>query len=694
MSCKAIRIEQLSEDDALDLFVEIVGHNAFSFPNSKVVIKQIVQQCAGLPLALVTVAGSLKGSVNVDEWEIALEELRECTKGSTSDGIFERLKFSYDRLNDTRLQNCLLYCALYPEDCLIKRDSLIEYLIAEEIIEEKNTRQFQIKKGQVMLNQLVNVGLLNDATFNIGVKCVKMHDLVRDMALRITSESPRYLVKAGLQLSSIPDEEYWKEDVVKVSLMYNNISDIPLCIIESPKCPTLSTLLLCKNPLQSISNHFFLYMTGLHVLDLSYTNIEKLPESISDLVNLTALLLKNCEGLEYVPSLAKLKGLRKLDLFGAGINEVPQGMGMLVKLRYLDFSWSSLTFMPDGVLCKLVNLQYLSLMVYSNTPPRIKAEELAYLRKLETFHVLTDDIHDFDAYARFMEKGGLTNYKILGGSGSDVRVDKLVSLGKCNLSERILLPKDVEDLYIHDCDINASSLCELVPLINATKLKCIEIDRCGVIEHLFSDSYASIFALLQSLEKLRLREMEDLRGLFKRERVESVPPATFSSLKYLHIYGCNNVKKLFILSNGSTPSLEEIDISWCEQLEELVSSTNEEDQNYEEWGISTDRHAAINAVVTLPKLSKLYLSHLPQLQSIPFVANSLQSVEIYGCPKLKKIGPLLDREPCPTSLQSVRIDESTWRSLEWAHPNAKDFVQSIWSPLTHCTRLILPDNMI
>ncbi|PON42763.1 NB-ARC domain containing protein [Parasponia andersonii] len=387
--------------------MEIVGHNAFSFLNSKAVVKQIVQQCAGLPLAVVTVAGSLKGSVNVDEWEIALEELRECTKGSTSDGIFKRLKFSYDRLNDTRLQNCLLYCALFPEDRLIKRDSLIEYLKAEEIIEEKNTRQFQIKKG--------------------------------------------------LKLNSIPDEEYWKDDVVKVSLMYNNVTDIPPSIIQSPKCLTLFTLLLCKNPLHIVSDHFFLYMTGLHVLDLSYTKIKKLPESVSDLVNLTVLLLKRCEDLKNVPSLAKLKGLRKLDFFGAGINEVPQGMEMLVKLRYLDFRSSRLKFMPDGVLCKLCNLQYLSLMCHSYTP-RIKVEELAYFRKLETFHVLIDDIYNFTKYARFVEKGGLTNYKLLEVPSIGVRGDNIVSLGECNLSERILLPEDVDDLFIYHCDINARDL--------------------------------------------------------------------------------------------------------------------------------------------------------------------------------------------------------------------------------------------
>ncbi|PON49067.1 Leucine-rich repeat, typical subtype, partial [Trema orientale] len=112
-------------------------------------------------------------------------------------------------------------------------------------------------------------------------------------------------------------------------------------------------------------------MKRLRVLDLSYTRIKILPESVSNLENLTALLLKRSEESKYVPSLAKLKGLKKLDFFETGINKIPDGMEMLVKLRYLDFSLCRLDFIPDGVLRKLVNLQYLSLMFLSKTP-RIK----------------------------------------------------------------------------------------------------------------------------------------------------------------------------------------------------------------------------------------------------------------------------------------------------------------------------------
>uniref|UniRef100_A0A6N2KGN0 Uncharacterized protein n=1 Tax=Salix viminalis TaxID=40686 RepID=A0A6N2KGN0_SALVM len=50
---------------------------------------------------------------------------------------------------------------------------------------------------------------------------------------------------------------------------------------------------------------------GLKVLDLSRTNIECLPGSVSNLEGLTSLLLKYCQTLSSVPSLKKLRALKR-----------------------------------------------------------------------------------------------------------------------------------------------------------------------------------------------------------------------------------------------------------------------------------------------------------------------------------------------------------------------------------------------
>jgi disease resistance protein RPS2 len=72
-----------------------------------------------------------------------------------------------------------------------------------------------------------------------------------------------------------------------------------------------------------VEDSFFQHLIGLKVLDLSDTDIEKLPDSICHLTSLTALLLGWCAKLSYVPSLAKLKALEKLDLSCTGLEDLP-----------------------------------------------------------------------------------------------------------------------------------------------------------------------------------------------------------------------------------------------------------------------------------------------------------------------------------------------------------------------------------
>lgn len=149
--------------------------------------------------------------------------------------------------------------------------------------------------------------------YYVGSQMVKMHDLVRAMAINTIKVKYHFLVKAGLQLTEIPNEVEWTENLEKVSLMCNWIHEIPTHI--SPRCPKLRTLILKHNEsLTWISDSFFVHMSSLQVLDLSFTDIEVLPKSVSELNTLTSLLLTSCKRLKHMPSLAKLQALLRLDL--------------------------------------------------------------------------------------------------------------------------------------------------------------------------------------------------------------------------------------------------------------------------------------------------------------------------------------------------------------------------------------------
>jgi disease resistance protein RPS2 len=71
-----------------------------------------------------------------------LKKLKESKFRDMEDEVFQLSRLSYDRLeNDLALQQCLLYCALYPEDHKIEREELICYMIDEGIVEGTRSRQ-------------------------------------------------------------------------------------------------------------------------------------------------------------------------------------------------------------------------------------------------------------------------------------------------------------------------------------------------------------------------------------------------------------------------------------------------------------------------------------------------------------------------------------------------------------------------
>ncbi|XXG52942.1 hypothetical protein AAC387_Pa03g1132 [Persea americana] len=134
------------------------------------------------------------------------------------------------------------------------------------------------------------------------------------MAIDITrAENPRSVIYAGRQVKDFPTE---LPDARMISLMHNDIK----VLSGQPNCQHLLTLLLQYNPLQKISpDSYFNHMCSLRVLNLSSTNIKSLPNSVSNLKNLHALILKWCRDLKEVPSLEKLEELRVLDLSGTKI---------------------------------------------------------------------------------------------------------------------------------------------------------------------------------------------------------------------------------------------------------------------------------------------------------------------------------------------------------------------------------------
>ncbi|KAM3696681.1 hypothetical protein ACB098_06G057300 [Castanea mollissima] len=641
MSCKPIQMDLLSEDEARELFFYKMEDEVINNPCFKAIAEEVLQTCARLPLAIVTMAQSFQCLTDDFEWRDALERLKTSLKGfdKMEEKVYKTLEFSYDRLKEDELKQYLLHCALYPEDFKIYKNELIEHLIDEGIIERMTSRQAEFDRGKTKLNRLENACLLEG-----GIAChipegkfVKMHDLVRDMVLEVAS--PQFMVEGRLRLEDFSNEKKWREDLVKASLMYKGISTIPSNV--SPRCPNLSTLLLRGNKsLKNVPDSLFKHLHGLKVLDLAYTGIKSLPNSVFSLEKLTALTLRGCGQLKHMSSLAKLTALRKLDLGETEITEVPDGLEMLVELTYLNLNAKNLKIMPIRILPKLSRL---------------------HLKKLENVWVRFDDLDEFCSFIRSLEGRQLACYQIqVGKSVEDLDQkiedeEKIVILEDCNLrrgDESLVLREDLQFLKLKTCE-SLRSLCDIPSLKLVSELKKIRIEDCEGIEHVVSSTSPSS-SFTDSLQTLELLKLKNLRGLFRQERAASGWKLLPLGL-LLHLH-----------------NLEEIRVENCLELEEIIAEAcNEfEEEEREEEGMDTTK-------ITLPKLRVLNLENLPELKTIcssskVIVCDSLERVEIFECKKLKRL-PL--PPSAPPSLQHIQGTKEWWESVAWDCPDTKTVFQ-------------------
>ncbi|KAG5223807.1 disease resistance protein [Salix suchowensis] len=452
-SQRKIEVKPLLVEEAWTLFMEKLGHGITLSLEVERIAVDIARECAGLPLGVITMAGSLRGVDGLYEWRNTLKKLKESKSRDMEDEAFRLLRFSYDQLHDLAQQQCLLYCALFPEDHCIEREQLIGYLIDEEIIKRMGSRQAAFDEGHTMLDRLEDVSLLEKVKTYPMSRGVKMHDLIRDMAIQILQENSQAMVKAGVQ-------------ILRVSLMQNKIIEIPSS--HSSRCPTLSTLLLCGNQLVNIADSFFERLHGLKVLDLSSTDIIKLPDSVSGLVSLTTLVLEKCTKLRYVPSLEKLRALKKLDLLSTALEKMPQGMECLRNLKYLRMNGCGEKEFPSGLLLKLSHLQVIVLLETSidgsDAPITINGKEVGCLRKLESLRCHFKGHSDFTEYLKSQdETQSLSTYRIWVGHPTithDFYVKRSKTIGLIYLSGedlngedfQVMLPKDIQQLIIDTCD--------------------------------------------------------------------------------------------------------------------------------------------------------------------------------------------------------------------------------------------------
>lgn len=526
---KVLKVEPLSEDESLQLFSDSLGYGLLDSKVNPHIRKCLYDKCGGLPLAITVLVKSLRKMVddNASTWREILESIDPFSKGSTYlEDVISRLKLSFKRLNNSKLQNGFLYSALYPKDYAINREKLIRLWVGAGLIDDVESLQAQYDMGHTILNKLLNSCLMETCQDETSVK---IHELVRQMALSVVTDD--YMVKSGA-----PSKVEFSEKCHVVSMINSSISLIPS---STPfKCTNLSTLILQSNSFKTIPDWFFLHMHFLRVLNLSDTGITRLPNSIDALVELRLLDLSYCQNLKQVPYLAKLPKLQFLDLSQTAIGQVPCSLEKLKTLKELNLSSiPEDTKIPSEVFLALFRLKRLACHVVGGA-----VNELQKMVSLEILEARFFSLCDFNSYVRSQHWCILDNYHLQVGNElrSKEPYNRRVSLHRCAV-DYIIIPSNIQELYVDDCRGFRTLTDVIHPAVYHNKNdceKCASGVRCDGEQNERAEAFSS-------LEKCTIRRCHDVEIVFAPSWMENL-----KFLESLQVEDCGKLKELIAQEEG------------------------------------------------------------------------------------------------------------------------------------------------
>ncbi|PON98524.1 NB-ARC domain, LRR domain containing protein [Trema orientale] len=558
MQCREkINLQHLSEPDSWEFFKTTAGTD-FDTPEFEAVGRLVAKECGGLPIALVAVAKAL-GDKDMEEWHKALHRLQRNlpVNGDDDKTVFNCIKLSYDFL-ESEEKECFLVCCLFPEDHNIDKEEFARYGMGMGLFQEFNTMEQARGDADTIAKKLIASGLLLDGDKK---EQVKMHDVIRDVAVLITSSSSSwasssrtdhhhrkqqqvFMVQAGFGLKEWPRRETY-EKYTAISLMANEIQRLP----DGLDCPKLQALLLQDNSnLKEIPSTFFNAMVTLRVLDLNGIQASSLPPSIELLKNLRTLSLDRCK-FKDVAMLGALEKLEILSLKESFIDALPEDLGKLSKLRMLDLTMCCLiNSIPENLMSRLSYLEelYLKGSFAQWKVADQNVEDGSTEADTSTTTACFRELIDLPCLS--VAKVEIANVECLPRNANSVPnwVKFDISIC-CNPGKRLIyanLSRQTTNSTVYSrsllLDISMNSLpdwfievvsekaeklmcsgCSGLNLVEEfnrgrlTSLKSLVVEQCAEVFHLmiFGEGFSSELPLFESLEELRIHHMYSMEGI-------------------------------------------------------------------------------------------------------------------------------------------------------------------------------------
>ncbi|XP_048420492.1 probable disease resistance protein At4g27220 [Pyrus x bretschneideri] len=604
-----IAVPTLTTEESWELFREMVGES-FDDPDLRSIAKEVVNECGGLPIAIVTVGKALEKK-SKREWDDALNQLRNSTPVNipgVNDKVYSSIKWSYDRLESDEASSCLLLCCLFPEDYDIPIEYLVRYGWGRGYFSNCSTLEDTRNRVHSLVAQLQRRFLLIDSS---NRETTKMHDIVRDVAISIASRDPhRFLVRSHAK------NKEWPNLATYDTISLVGYLEIP---VGCPKLELLQTMKGCfsEGSMDIICNE----MKELKVLALVGMKMEDLgsSRSLGVLKNLRTLCLDGSKfdgrSTEVIGSLENLEILSFRDCYF--MHELPREIGRLKQLRLLDTTnCSELEVIPHGIFSSLCRLEELYMMGSFDKWDLGTGREDKRMASISEVMSLSDHLKvlSIELPPNFIHllpkdvvlksptiKFAIGSTEMLSEMFSEMttyafRNSLIIDEGDARELEsqavRLLLKKS-EKLFL--CEVKNFSVLTDLDQEGFQDLKYLTLEHCPNTEYLAngtSVTQQTPFPHIQSASQL--------------------PNSFLTNLRFLRLFNCDVLKYAFSLSAArNLVQLQELEIDRCDQMEEIVSKQGRE-------------HGEEADMISFNKLTKLSLWRLRSLVGF-FQANKLYS---------------------------------------------------------------------
>ncbi|XP_061357107.1 putative disease resistance RPP13-like protein 1 [Gastrolobium bilobum] len=636
--------------------------------NLEVIGREIANKCDGLPLAAIALGGLLRTKSSEDDWK---KVLKSNIWDLPNVNVHRALLLSYQYL-PAPLKQCFAYCSIFPKNSKLVKKTVVQLWIAEGLVYQSKSEKSMEEVGDEYFDELVSRSLIHRQSVD-GESSYDMHDLINDLATMVSSSYCIRLDERKLHgnLERVRHLSYNKEyydSFSKFDTLYglkglHTFLALPLQLQEKNSWPI--------NYLSNKVIHDLLpAMKQLRALSLfNYESITELPDSIGNLIYLRYLNLSRTH-IKRLPSvICKIYNLQTLLLCDCrDLIELPEDMGKLVNLRHLDISGTKLQEMPIQI-AKLENLQTLSAFFVSGQQDGLKVAELSKFPRLQgklSISGLQYVTHPSDAsQANLKMKEQIDEMRLKWGwyERNTEATRQIESLVLEQLQPSTNLKKLTVDGYGGSSFPNwlgDSSFGKMVYLCIINCHHCSSLPPLGQ---------------LVSLKKLMINGMKSVKSVgaeFYGSSSASFKP--FPSLETLSFRDMDDWEEWKLIGGEATkfPRLRRLSLSYCPKLKgnipnNLPSLTKLELRGCPllESGNSDDNNRNIvrssnlfSQMISFNSLQKLTIDGFPSLKSFPIdgLPKTLQSLDVDSCVNLE----FLPQESLQnyTSLEDLKISYS------------------------------------